>query len=363
MSKLTYNEIYTYKNASYSTFWTITLITSMTYLMCVTYVLLSQNINEAREMLKMFDAELGKPLSEKVYGENCVIYNSSQPDDPFHNVWHEIDWYMLVHLIGWWCKTIIYRDFTLAMIHSILFEILEYTYAIHMPSLSECWYDKLFADILLANTLGILLAIQTVNYFSMQKYDWNCTNSLDKWIRINIMLFIFLIGELNNFYLAHILWIPALHYVCTVRSVIYLGLAFVATENLYGHFENGDAFFHVGIHCYMSLLFPLSEILLIWKWGYSLVTIPVPHEMVCFWMVFIISMFTWTVWKFGFNIDGDKKIKSVDYDDNIFKYQLYGMAALTDKNKCNNRIQLSRNHKAKIFSFSDYVDGMEDWKF
>jgi len=44
-------------------------------------------VDDARQLLSHIDSNLGKPLPEKDYGGNCLIYDSSNPEDPFHNFW------------------------------------------------------------------------------------------------------------------------------------------------------------------------------------------------------------------------------------------------------------------------------------
>lgn len=293
-------------NSLYAAVWILTLIASTAYQIWMIYLILNIDITEARDTLNTFEAGLGKPILYKKYGQHCVVYNSSRPDDPFHNVRHEMDWHILSHLIGYWTKTLIYRDVAFAMVNSILFEILEYTLVDHIPSFSECWYDTLFMDITLANTLGIVLAMKTVKWFSLQRYEWKYNYSLSKWIRINILLLVFLFGELNTFYLYQILYIPEFHYLVIIRCVLYLSLSFVATRELYVHFDKDDDFFTVGIHCYIGMIFPVSEIILIGKWDYERLTTAIPQDMVCFWTVFIILMLTWTAWNFGFGVRKEK---------------------------------------------------------
>ena len=46
---------------------------------------LFQRVEDARNLLKYFDENLGKSLPEKNYGGNCLIYDP-QHDDPFHNL-------------------------------------------------------------------------------------------------------------------------------------------------------------------------------------------------------------------------------------------------------------------------------------
>ena len=50
------------------------------------------------------DSDLGKPLPEKSYGSNCLIYDANRPESPWHNVWDKMDGFVVVHFIGWWLK-------------------------------------------------------------------------------------------------------------------------------------------------------------------------------------------------------------------------------------------------------------------
>ena len=37
--------------------------------------------------MKNIDPTLGTPLPEKDYGGNCLLYDTGNPDDPYHNIW------------------------------------------------------------------------------------------------------------------------------------------------------------------------------------------------------------------------------------------------------------------------------------
>lgn len=108
---------------------------------------------------------LGRRLEEKSYGNACLIYDPSMPEDPFHNVWSKLDMFVPTHFFGWWLKTIVLRDWWLCTVISIMFEILEYTLEVslvgregtldkriyicfffkfwqhQLPNFSECWWD------------------------------------------------------------------------------------------------------------------------------------------------------------------------------------------------------------------------------
>jgi len=52
-----------------------------------------------------------------------------------------MDLFVPLHLFGWWCKTLLLRDWWLCWVISLMFEILEYTLEHQLPNFSECWWD------------------------------------------------------------------------------------------------------------------------------------------------------------------------------------------------------------------------------
>jgi len=51
--------------------------------------------------MRHIDADLGRPLPEKSYGGNCLIYDKDVPEDPYHNFW------VLMHIILFFCTLIL----------------------------------------------------------------------------------------------------------------------------------------------------------------------------------------------------------------------------------------------------------------
>jgi phosphatidylserine synthase 2 len=83
--------------------------------------------------LKYLDESLGEPIPEKDYGGNCRIYDWERPSDPFHNIIEKIDVFIFAHSFGYWCKTLIFRDWWLTTVISIMFEFLEYSLEHQVP--------------------------------------------------------------------------------------------------------------------------------------------------------------------------------------------------------------------------------------
>ena len=50
------------------------------YLLCLSF----QTTDDARQLLKYLDEDLGKPLPEQSYGEDCRLYTPGHPKGSFH---------------------------------------------------------------------------------------------------------------------------------------------------------------------------------------------------------------------------------------------------------------------------------------
>lgn len=57
------------------------IILFLTYLCMQNYF---QTTDDARQLLKYLDEDLGKPLPEQSYGEDCRLYTPGHPNGSFH---------------------------------------------------------------------------------------------------------------------------------------------------------------------------------------------------------------------------------------------------------------------------------------
>ena len=55
-------------------------------------------------MLRYYDPELGKPLPERTYAEDCRVYTPDHPDGPFANILDKMDIFVPAHFLGWYIK-------------------------------------------------------------------------------------------------------------------------------------------------------------------------------------------------------------------------------------------------------------------
>jgi len=83
-----------------------------------------------------------------------------------------MDGFVIAHAMGWFCKTLIIRDFWMTNIMSVSFEFLEYSLEHQLPNFSECWWDHWILDVLVCNLGGILLGNWALKRLKNKEYNW-----------------------------------------------------------------------------------------------------------------------------------------------------------------------------------------------
>ena len=106
----------------------------------------------------------GTSLPEQSYGAACAL--------TWDNVRHHCDIFVAAHVLGWVGKALMFRDAAISVALSLLFELMEYTFAYLLPNFHECWWDHWLLDFLLCNGLGILLGHALMRATSMREYNW-----------------------------------------------------------------------------------------------------------------------------------------------------------------------------------------------
>lgn len=305
--------------------WRFTFCCSIVYELGLIFMLF-QTKKDAISLLSHIDSSLGKPLEEKSYGGNCRIYDTDAAD-PFHNVWEKLDIFVPTHFIGWWLKTLVLRDWWLCTVLSVMFELLEYTLEHQLPNFSECWWDHWILDALVCNGLGIYLGIKTLNYFSMKTYhwrglwgiptyrgklmrvvaqfgpyswidfDWKATSSLGRWIAMLGIILVFLVAELNTFYLKFVMWIPPEHYFNLVRLFFILLWGAVSMREVFQYLDDPDCT-KIGRQSWITLAIVSTEFLTVARFDWDTITIPIPRHIAALWAVGLSSLVAWTIWNF-----------------------------------------------------------------
>jgi phosphatidylserine synthase 2 len=122
--------------------------------------LLFQNVEDARQMMRHIDPTLGVSLPERSYATNCEL--------SWRNVFDQLDEFVWAHVIGWWCKAIMFRDYWICWILSVMFEVLEYSLQHQLPNFAECWWDHWVLDVLICNWLGLWAGMKTCQYLELK---------------------------------------------------------------------------------------------------------------------------------------------------------------------------------------------------
>lgn len=121
---------------------------------------------------EIFDKNLGVPLPEKSYADDCRVYTPENEHSKFANIVGGIDVFVAAHFIGWTFKTWIFRNQIVAWLMSICFELIEMTMGVWLNNFHECWWDHIFYDLFGCNLLGMMIGVWTINAFGMRKLHW-----------------------------------------------------------------------------------------------------------------------------------------------------------------------------------------------
>ena len=64
--------------------------------------------------------------------------------------------------MGYVAKALVYRDWYLLWMHSLLFEVIEISAAHLLPNFQECYWDRLLLDVFGANLIGMVIGMYLV---------------------------------------------------------------------------------------------------------------------------------------------------------------------------------------------------------
>jgi len=306
--------------------WRFAFACSIFYELLLIYIL-HQTPKDARTLLKFVDEELGEPVPEKDYGDSCKIYDSDNPSNPFHNLKDKMDIFIIGHLGGYWCKTLIFRDWWLTTVISVMFEFLEYSLEHQLPNFSECWWDHWILDVLICNGGGTIAGIYTLRWLSLKEYhwrglyeiptyrgkikriiaqfsphgwiefQWNPLSSFERWIAILCITGAFLLTELNTFYLKFVLWIPPNHLLNAIRLSFILLWGAVGLRETFQLLDDPDCD-RLGRQSWVLLTIVSTEFLICIKFGYETMTKPLPKHIALWWVLGLVLLVVYTFVKF-----------------------------------------------------------------
>ncbi|XP_013925742.1 PREDICTED: phosphatidylserine synthase 2 [Thamnophis sirtalis] len=308
-------------------YWRFWLCVSVVYELFLIFILF-QTVHDGRQFMKFIDPNLGVPLPERDYGGNCLIYDPNNETDAFHNIWDKLDGFVPAHFLGWYIKTLMIRDWWMCMIISVMFEFLEYSLEHQLPNFSECWWDHWIMDVILCNGLGIYCGMKTLGWLSLKtykwqglwniptykgkmkriafqftpyswvKFEWKPASSLRRWLAVCGIIFIFLLAELNTFYLKFVLWMPPEHYLVLLRLVFYVNVGGVAMREIYDFMDDPKFYKKLGQQAWLVAAITATEFLIVVKYDPYTLTLSLPFYITQCWILGIMLVLAWTVWRF-----------------------------------------------------------------
>jgi phosphatidylserine synthase 2 len=307
--------------------WRLALVMNILYVLLLIFTLF-QSVDDARQFMSVLDPSLGQPLPEKDYGGDCAIYTPDNENGSFANLVDKMDVFVPCHFFGWWVKALILRDVFLLNVISVGFELLEYTLECQLPNFGECWWDHWILDFLVCNGLGIWLGVKTCEYLEMKNYywrglyktptfkgklrravtqftpyswtsyRWGYTQSLSRFIFIFAIVISWLVQELNTFYLKAILWIPPNHIFNFYRVLVYAFSGSCAMKEMYDYLSTSDKNARIGRFSWLCFAAIICEVMIEIKFGWYILTTPVPRAAIIFWGPLFLLVFVWAFWKF-----------------------------------------------------------------
>ncbi|ETE62193.1 Phosphatidylserine synthase 2, partial [Ophiophagus hannah] len=240
----------------------------------------------------------------------------------------KLDGFVPAHFLGWYLKTLMIRDWWMCMIISVMFEFLEYSLEHQLPNFSECWWDHWIMDVILCNGLGIYCGMKTLGWLSLKtykwqglwniptykgkmkriafqftpyswvKFEWKPASSLRRWLAVCGIIFIFLLAELNTFYLKFVLWMPPEHYLVLLRLVFYVNVGGVAMREIYDFMDDPKFHKKLGQQAWLVAAITATEFLIVVKYDPYTLTLSLPFYITQCWILGIMLVLAWTVWRF-----------------------------------------------------------------
>ncbi|KAL0961514.1 hypothetical protein HGRIS_006455 [Hohenbuehelia grisea] len=287
-------------------FWRMALGINLLYELAMVFMLF-QDLNSARMMLTYIDPNLGVPLPEKSYAENCALTTK--------NIWNALDIFCVAHALGWFGKAMILRDYWFCWILSIAFEFAEYSLQHQLANFAECWWDHWILDVLLCNWIGTYLGMKVCQYLEVKPYEWRglrqhrglrskarrvisqfsphdftsfkwgTASDFTHYFTVVMLLAVFLAAELNPFYLKTLLWMEPDHPIIILRLAFIFICALPAVRELFQYINDPRRAVRMGQHVWLLFATVMTELLVIMKWSKGQFTEPFPAKVKWGWTV------------------------------------------------------------------------------
>jgi len=176
--------------------------------------------------------------------------------EEFTEVW------FYAHVLGWWGKMCIFRNWTLCMILSIGFEVLELSLTWLIPQFNECWWDSLISDAVIANMSGMYAGHLTLRFLethqfnwggyqprlqralgrfyplSWSRWEWEALGSFKRFTQVLVLVLLTLAAELNAFMFLNAMDVPKESRLNAARLLLVAAVGVPAAHEYYEYVTN-----------------------------------------------------------------------------------------------------------------------------
>lgn len=220
----------------------------------------------------------GAALPEQSYGAACAV--------TWANVKTHCDIFVLAHVLGWVGKAMMFRDATVSIALSFLFEFMEYSFEYLLPNFYECWWDHWILDFVICNGLGILVGHAIMSMTQLREYNWLGLQPADRKAgligavkglhdstlardpkraaALVFLAFWIMAIDLNAFFLKYMLRVLPASPLNALRLSLMALLGGAAMREYYAFLTVGTAFGPIGT---LSLIGTLLETAVVLKFG------------------------------------------------------------------------------------------------
>lgn len=323
-------------------FWRFFQSLGILYLLFLVFILF-QTLESTRKIMNFFDSDLGQPLLEKEYAAQCGLTKTDFPFVNFENILISVDFYMLIHFVGWVYKMIFVRDVYMCWFLSVTWELIELSLRHWINNFYECWWDSLILDIFLCNGLGIYIGSKICSYFESRdykdwisekykmtkvryylkyllpntwvKHEWNTFSSFKGYISSLWLMAVLHLVDLSNFMLKWVIWIPPSHNLLLVRIFIWAGLAAMSIREYY-EYVTSKTVRKFGQYVWLAHMILFTEYAIIFKFSKNMYEDIAPAWVKLFWVGFVFLNITFAIWlilrdlKISRVSEAEKKVES-----------------------------------------------------
>lgn len=214
------------------------------------------------------------------------------------------------------------------MIISVMFEFLEYSLEYQLFNFSECWWDYWIMDVFVCNGLGIYCGMKIFEWLFLKMYkwqgfwniliykgkmkrivfqfmfyswvcfEWKLVFSLCCWLVVCGIILVFLLVELNMFYLKFVLWMFLEYYLVFLWFVFFVNVGGVVMCEIYDFMDDLKFYKKLGLQVWLVVVIMVMELFIVVKYDFYIFILFLFFYIFQCWIFGFVLVFIWIVWCF-----------------------------------------------------------------